>query len=64
MKGVEFGFSIGVDMLVGFLYTKIDVNRLRCSEKLLPAHVNARFWFYLDRVGIDNINQGELKLTL
>ena len=61
---IEFGFSIGVDMSVGSLYTKIDVNRLRCSEKLSQAHVNARFRFYLDRVGMDNNNQGELKLSI
>jgi len=61
---VHFGFSIGVDMSVGFLYTKIDANRLRCSEKLSPAHVNARFRFYLDKVGMDNNNQGELKLSI
>ena len=31
---VQFGYSIGVDMSVGFLYTKIDENRVRFPDKL------------------------------
>ena len=33
-------------------------------EKLSSAHVNARFRFFLDRVGMDNNNQGDLKLSI
>ena len=61
---VRFGFSIGVDMSVGFLYTKIDGFGARSIEKLSSAHVNARFRFFLDRVGMDNNNQGDLKLSI
>ena len=46
----RFGFSIRVDMLVGFLYTKIDgYGGIRRSlEKLSTVHVNGRFGFFLD----------------
>ena len=50
-------------MLVRFLYTKIDGYGARSLEKLFPAHVNTRFRFFLDTVGIDNNNQGDLKLS-
>ena len=61
---VQFGYSIGVDMSVGFLYTKIDENRERSPDKLTTGYVNARFRFYLEKVGMDNNNQGDLKLSI
>ena len=51
-------------MSVGFLYTKIDAFGARSIEKLSSAHVNARFRFFLDKVGMDNNNQGDLKLSI
>ena len=61
---VQFGYSIGVDMSVGFLYTKINENRARFPDKLTTGYVNARFRFYLEKVGMDNNNQGDLKLSI
>ena len=57
---VDFGNSIGVDMSVGFLYTRIDVTKHRHVDKLSPAYVNARFRFYLARAGMENCNQRDL----
>ena len=61
---VDFGNSIGVDMSVGFLYTRIDVTKHRHVDRLSPAYVNARFRFYLARAGMENCNQGDLKLSI
>ena len=61
---VRFGATIGVNMSVGYLYTKIDSACRRDLERLSTSHLNARFKFYLHRAGMDNCNQGDLKLSI
>jgi len=61
---VRFGATIEVNMSVGYLYTKIDSACRRDLERLSTSHLNARFRFYLHRAGMDNCNQGDLKLSI
>ena len=48
---VRFGTAIGVNMSVGYLYTKIDSACRRDLKRLSTSHLNARFRFYLHRAG-------------
>ena len=61
---VRYGFSIGINMSIGYLYTSIDEFLVRSVVKLSPAFVNSRFRFYLHRAGMDASNQGDLKLSI
>ena len=61
---VNFGAPIGVDMSVGYLCTKIDKTCQRDMNRLSTSHLNSRFRFYLQRAGMDNCSQGDLKLSI
>ena len=59
---VCFGTAIGGNM--SLLYTKIDSACRQDVEWLFTSHLNVRFRYYLHRAGMDNCNQGDLKLSI
>ena len=58
------GTAIGVNMSVGYLYTKIDSACRRDVKRLSTSHFNGRFRYYLHRAVMDNCSQGDLKLSI
>ena len=61
---VYFEATIGVNMSVGYLYTKINNTCQQDVERLSTSHLCARFRFYLQKAAMDNCSQGDLKLSI